>query len=127
RRHKLRRSIPTPPNRHRRLHYCRHPVRVGLQLSLLTPYVQLLGIPHALTSLIWLCGLISGTIVQPIVGYHSDRCASRCSRCRSFIVDRCTSCFGRLCPFIVSGPTLSLHFYLSSNMQESEMRNVIVD
>ncbi|CAN0890138.1 Sucrose transport protein SUC1 [Linum grandiflorum] len=58
----------------------------ALQLSLLTPYVQLLGIPHALASLIWLCGPISGMIVQPIVGYHSDRCTSRFGRRRPFIV-----------------------------------------
>ncbi|CAN0928256.1 Sucrose transport protein SUC5 [Linum grandiflorum] len=57
----------------------------ALQLSLLTPYVQLLGIPHKWASLIWLCGPISGLIVQPIVGYHSDRCTSRFGRRRPFI------------------------------------------
>ncbi|CAI0396418.1 unnamed protein product [Linum tenue] len=57
----------------------------ALQLSLLTPYVQLLGIPHSLASLIWLCGPVSGMIVQPIVGYHSDRCTSRFGRRRPFI------------------------------------------
>ncbi|KAG2321692.1 hypothetical protein Bca52824_014905 [Brassica carinata] len=63
----------------------------ALQLSLLTPYVQLLGIPHKWSSLIWLCGPISGMIVQPIVGFHSDRCTSR---------------FGRRRPFIASGAVL---------------------
>ncbi|CAL9232169.1 unnamed protein product [Arabidopsis halleri] len=57
----------------------------ALQLSLLTPYVQLLGIPHKWASLIWLCGPISGMLVQPIVGYHSDRCKSRFGRRRPFI------------------------------------------
>ncbi|CAH2070713.1 unnamed protein product, partial [Thlaspi arvense] len=57
----------------------------ALQLSLLTPYVQLLGIPHKWASLIWLCGPISGMLVQPIVGYHSDRCQSRFGRRRPFI------------------------------------------
>nr|AHH34921.1 sucrose transporter 1 isoform 1 [Theobroma cacao] len=57
----------------------------ALQLSLLTPYVQLLGIPHKWASLIWLCGPISGMLVQPIVGYHSDRCTSRFGRRRPFI------------------------------------------
>ncbi|CAN8235341.1 unnamed protein product [Cochlearia groenlandica] len=57
----------------------------ALQLSLLTPYVQLLGIPHKWSSLIWLCGPISGMIVQPVVGYHSDRCTSRFGRRRPFI------------------------------------------
>ncbi|XP_071712780.1 sucrose transport protein SUC8-like [Rutidosis leptorrhynchoides] len=57
----------------------------ALQLSLLTPYVQLLGIPHAWASLVWLCGPMSGMIVQPVVGYYSDRCTSRFGRRRPFI------------------------------------------
>ncbi|XP_043810276.1 sucrose transport protein SUC2 [Manihot esculenta] len=57
----------------------------ALQLSLLTPYVQLLGIPHTWAAFIWLCGPISGMLVQPIVGYHSDRCTSRFGRRRPFI------------------------------------------
>lgn len=40
----------------------------ALQLSLLTPYVQLLGIPHQWAPYIWLCGPVSGLLVQPIVG-----------------------------------------------------------
>ncbi|XP_058218458.1 sucrose transport protein-like [Rhododendron vialii] len=63
----------------------------ALQLSLLTPYVQLLGIPHTWAAFIWLCGPISGMIVQPLVGYYSDRCTSR---------------FGRRRPFIAAGTTL---------------------
>ncbi|KAI3969051.1 hypothetical protein MKW92_021684 [Papaver armeniacum] len=58
----------------------------ALQLSLLTPYVQLLGIPHKYAAFIWLCGPISGMIIQPIIGYHSDRCLSRWGRRRPFIV-----------------------------------------
>ncbi|KAI3843203.1 hypothetical protein MKX03_009802 [Papaver bracteatum] len=58
----------------------------ALQLSLLTPYVQLLGIPHKYAAFIWLCGPISGMIIQPIIGYHSDRCRSRWGRRRPFIV-----------------------------------------
>jgi solute carrier family 45 protein 1/2/4 len=57
----------------------------ALQLSLLTPYVQLLGIPHTWAPFIWLCGPISGLLVQPIVGYYSDRCTSRFGRRRPFI------------------------------------------
>ncbi|XP_076920559.1 sucrose transport protein SUC8-like [Bidens hawaiensis] len=57
----------------------------ALQLSLLTPYVQLLGIPHKWSSYMWLCGPISGMIVQPLVGYYSDRCTSRFGRRRPFI------------------------------------------
>ncbi len=58
----------------------------ALQLSLLTPYVQELGIPHAFASLIWLCGPISGMIVQPLVGVYSDVCRSRWGRRRPFIL-----------------------------------------
>ncbi|OVA01529.1 General substrate transporter [Macleaya cordata] len=57
----------------------------ALHLSLLTPYVQLLGIPHKFAALIWLCGPISGMIIQPIIGYHSDRCLSSWGRRRPFI------------------------------------------
>ncbi|KAL3641364.1 general substrate transporter [Castilleja foliolosa] len=57
----------------------------ALQLSLLTPYVQLLGIPHAWAAFIWLCGPVSGLLVQPIVGYYSDNCTSRFGRRRPFI------------------------------------------
>ncbi|CAN1195929.1 Sucrose transport protein SUC2 [Linum perenne] len=63
----------------------------ALQLSLLTPYVQLLGIPHEWAALIWLCGPISGILVQPIVGYFSDRSTGR---------------FGRRSPFIFAGTIL---------------------
>ncbi|KAK4413284.1 Sucrose transport protein SUC2 [Sesamum alatum] len=63
----------------------------ALQLSLLTPYTQLLGLKHKWVSLIWLCGPISGLIVQPILGHHSDRC---------------TSPFGRRRPFLVAGTFL---------------------
>ncbi|KAH7833062.1 hypothetical protein Vadar_002772 [Vaccinium darrowii] len=63
----------------------------ALQLSLLTPYVQTLGVPHTWSSFIWLCGPLSGLLVQPTVGYFSDRCTSR---------------FGRRRPYIVSGAVL---------------------
>ncbi|KAL6007699.1 general substrate transporter [Asimina triloba] len=57
----------------------------ALQLSLLTPYVQLLGIPHTWAAFIWLCGPISGMVVQPLVGHQSDRCRCRWGRRRPFI------------------------------------------
>ncbi|KAF5820485.1 putative sucrose/H+ symporter, plant, MFS transporter superfamily [Helianthus annuus] len=60
-------------------------------LSLLTPYVQLHGVPHQWASFIWLCDPLSCLVVQPIFGYYSDRC---------------TSCFGRRRPFIVGGALL---------------------
>ena len=57
----------------------------ALQLSLLTPYVQTLGVPHVWAAFIWLCGPISGLLVQPIVGYYSDRSTCRFGRRRPFI------------------------------------------
>ncbi|XP_043711586.1 sucrose transport protein SUC4-like [Telopea speciosissima] len=63
----------------------------ALQLSLLTPYVQELGIPHAWASLVWLCGPLSGLLVQPLVGHMSDRCTSRFGRRRPFIIIGATS------------------------------------
>lgn len=58
----------------------------ALQLSLLTPYTQILGISHEWVSFIWLCGPMTGLIVQPIVGQYSDRCTSRFGRRRPFFV-----------------------------------------
>ncbi|URE34100.1 Sucrose transport protein [Musa troglodytarum] len=57
----------------------------ALQLSLLTPYVQELGIPHQWASLVWLCGPLSGLIVQPLVGHLNDRYASPLGRRRPYI------------------------------------------
>ncbi|XP_031493184.1 sucrose transport protein SUT4 isoform X2 [Nymphaea colorata] len=57
----------------------------ALQLSLLTPYIQTLGIGHAFSSFIWLCGPITGLVVQPCVGIWSDKCRSRYGRRRPFI------------------------------------------
>ncbi|KAJ9560334.1 hypothetical protein OSB04_005494 [Centaurea solstitialis] len=63
----------------------------ALQLSLLTPYVQELGIPHAWASIIWLCGPLSGFFVQPLAGHMSDRSTSKYGRRRPFIVVGCAS------------------------------------
>lgn len=58
----------------------------ALQLSLLTPYIQTLGIEHAFSSFIWLCGPITGLVVQPCVGIWSDKCESKYGRRRPFIL-----------------------------------------
>ncbi|RRT58643.1 hypothetical protein B296_00025630 [Ensete ventricosum] len=57
----------------------------ALQLSLLKPYEQELGIPPQWASLVWLCGSLSDLIVQPLVGHQSDRCASPLGRLRPYI------------------------------------------
>ncbi|XP_074569987.1 sucrose transport protein SUT4-like [Curcuma longa] len=61
----------------------------ALQLSLLTPYIQTLGIDHAFSSFIWLCGPVTGFIVQPCVGIWSDKCHSKYGRRRPFIFLGC--------------------------------------
>ncbi|TVU29545.1 hypothetical protein EJB05_21115 [Eragrostis curvula] len=61
----------------------------ALQLSLLSPYSQTLGISHSLVSLTWICGPIAGFVVQPIVGYYSDRCTAKMGRRRPFILAGC--------------------------------------
>ncbi|KAK1413008.1 hypothetical protein QVD17_34694 [Tagetes erecta] len=61
----------------------------ALQLSLLTPYVQELGIPHVWSSIIWLCGPLSGFFVQPLAGHMSDRSTSKYGRRRPFIIGGC--------------------------------------
>ncbi|KAM0906576.1 hypothetical protein ACQ4PT_016707 [Festuca glaucescens] len=61
----------------------------ALQLSLLTPYIQTLGIDHAMASFIWLCGPITGFMVQPCVGVWSDKCRSKYGRRRPFILAGC--------------------------------------
>ncbi|GLU06803.1 hypothetical protein SLE2022_237970 [Rubroshorea leprosula] len=38
----------------------------ALQLSLLTPYVQTLGVPHAWASFIWLCGPLPASSCNPL-------------------------------------------------------------
>ncbi|KAM0003005.1 hypothetical protein Hdeb2414_s0305g00862011 [Helianthus debilis subsp. tardiflorus] len=40
----------------------------ALQLSLLTPYIQTLGIGHAFSSFIWLCGPITGLVYATASG-----------------------------------------------------------
>lgn len=48
--------------------------------------IQELGIPHAWASFIWLCGPISGLVVQPCIGIWSDNCTHKWGRRRPFIL-----------------------------------------
>ena len=87
-------------------------------LWILPIFVQTLGLSHALTSFMWLCGPIAGLVVstilflhrcyffsycgnyplillltafqvQPLVGLYSDKCTTRWGRRRPFILTGC--------------------------------------
>jgi len=58
----------------------------ALQLSLLTPYIQTLGVEHEFSSIVWLCGPIAGLVVQPIVGMWSDNSTSKWGKRRPYIL-----------------------------------------
>ncbi|KAK2659237.1 hypothetical protein Ddye_005770 [Dipteronia dyeriana] len=60
----------------------------ALQISLLTPYIQTLGVPESFSALIWIYGAFSDMVLQPILGYKSDHHTSR---------------FGYRLPFIIFG------------------------
>lgn len=94
----------------------------ALQLSLLTPYVQELGIPHAWASFIWLCGPISGMIVQPIIGHYSDSCTSSYGRRRPFILGGAALV---ICAVCIIGYSADLG-YLIGDTLESRPRAIVI-
>jgi solute carrier family 45 protein 1/2/4 len=94
----------------------------ALQLSLLTPYVQELGIPHAWASFIWLCGPISGMIVQPIIGHYSDSCTSAYGRRRPFILGGAALV---IVAVLIIGFSADLGFLLGDNL-DSRPRAIII-
>ncbi|KAF7801802.1 sucrose transport protein-like [Senna tora] len=96
----------------------------ALQLSLLTPYVQLLGISHTMAPFIWLCGPISGLIVQPIVGYYSDRCKSRFGKRRPFIA--ASALFVALAVFVISYAADLGHMFGDSLQEKSRPRAIAI-
>ncbi|KAF7801808.1 sucrose transport protein-like [Senna tora] len=96
----------------------------ALQLSLLTPYVQLLGISHTMAPFIWLCGPISGLIVQPIVGYYSDRCKSRFGKRRPFIA--AGALFVALAIFVISYAADLGHMFGDSLQEKSRPRAIAI-
>nr|XP_017245608.1 PREDICTED: sucrose transport protein SUC8-like [Daucus carota subsp. sativus] len=87
----------------------------ALQLSLLTPYVQLLGIPHTWSAYIWLCGPVSGMLVQPIVGYYSDRCTSKFGRRRPYIIGG--ACFVA-CAVVLIGFAADIGYAAGDNLSK---------
>ncbi|KAF9977624.1 hypothetical protein BGZ73_005478 [Actinomortierella ambigua] len=57
-----------------------------VELGYGTPYLLSLGMPKALTPLVWLAGPLSGLIIQPLVGVFSDSLDWRMGRRRPFII-----------------------------------------
>ncbi|PKU72403.1 sucrose transport protein SUT1-like [Dendrobium catenatum] len=86
----------------------------ALQLSLLTPYVQTLGLPHSLASIMWLCGPIAGFVVGPTIGMWSDRCGSRFGRRKPFIL---AGCFIICCAVMVIGFSSDIGSALGDTME----------
>ncbi|GAB2280299.1 sugar transporter [Dionaea muscipula] len=60
-------------------------VAAGVQFDIMLQ-LKTLGIGHAFSSFIWLCGPITGLVVQPFVGIWSDKCSSKYGRRRPFIL-----------------------------------------
>jgi MFS family permease len=57
-----------------------------------SPYLLTLGLSHALMSLVFIAGPLSGLIVQPLVGLLADRSSSKWGRRRPFIVGGTIAC-----------------------------------
>ncbi|ORX57810.1 MFS general substrate transporter [Piromyces finnis] len=58
----------------------------SVELAYGTPYLLSLGLPKSLTALVWLAGPLSGLIIQPLIGFYSDRCTSKYGRRRPYIL-----------------------------------------
>ncbi|KAK4489977.1 hypothetical protein RD792_000631 [Penstemon davidsonii] len=95
----------------------------ALQLSLLTPYVQELGIPHAWASIIWLCGPLSGFFVQPLVGHFSDKSTSRFGRRRPYILAGAVSI---VVAVLIIGHSADLGWVLGDRGTGKRMRAIVV-
>lgn len=57
-----------------------------VEFSLGNPIMSRLGIPGWAQTIIWLCGPLSGFIVQPLIGFYSDIATFRLGRRRPFIL-----------------------------------------
>ena len=58
----------------------------ALQYAHLTTFAMDLGVSAAFSSLIWLCGPVTGMLVQPLIGQLSDRYNSPLGKRRPFII-----------------------------------------
>lgn len=61
-----------------------------VELAYGTPYLLSLGLPKALTALVWIAGPLSGILIQPLVGVYSDRFVCSYGRRRPFML--CNVC-----------------------------------
>mmetsp|Transcript_15168 Transcript_15168/g.26474 ORF Transcript_15168/g.26474 Transcript_15168/m.26474 type:complete len:657 (-) Transcript_15168:45-2015(-) len=58
----------------------------AVQIGHGTPELEKLGVPLHWISMAWLAGPLSGLVVQPLVGYMSDRCRLPMGRRRPFLI-----------------------------------------
>ncbi|KAL9245501.1 hypothetical protein vseg_019146 [Gypsophila vaccaria] len=94
----------------------------ALQMSLLTPYVRQLGVSHTMSSLVWLCGPMSAIIVQPTVGYLSDRSTSKLGRRKPYIViGSILICLGVL----LIGFAADLGYHLGDNLYQKTKHRAV--
>jgi len=58
----------------------------SVMFALVSPILYQLGFEQEAISFIWLAGPLSGFLVQPLIGYYSDRCKSKYGKRRPFIL-----------------------------------------
>ncbi|MFU8832251.1 MAG: MFS transporter, partial [Wenzhouxiangella sp.] len=58
----------------------------GLQMANMSAIYQMLGADEALLPILWLAAPVTGLMVQPIVGYMSDRTWNRFGRRRPYFL-----------------------------------------
>lgn len=58
----------------------------ALQYAHLTTFALRIGVSETFSSLVWLCGPVTGLIIQPLIGQLSDACHYNLGRRRPFIL-----------------------------------------
>ena len=58
----------------------------ALQYAHLTTFALHIGVSDTFSSLVWLCGPVTGLVIQPLVGQFSDICHLKIGRRRPFII-----------------------------------------
>ena len=81
----------------------------SVEMAYISPHLLSLGLDKDKLSLIWIAGPLSGVLVQPTVGYLSDRSLFQIGKRRPFIVGGCIlACIG----FLGLGETISIVSFL---------------